>query len=334
MLNKLISSRSCKWPVYTVAVSQDASMYLWGGGSPGAECSVRVDRVSTEKPLHTLKEHKKPVVRARFLEDGSIVSFSFDSQICVWTPEGKLASSNKRSLDHRAHGFSVSRDANLAVVGDYRGEISGWSLRDGGQTFAFNENGQRRQIWSLALAPDEKRFASGGAGGVIRIWETAQQRRQAEIDLGLGNHVRGLAWHPNRGILAAAIDPDGAAADESKSRVVLFDGATAKELTSLYPDDHQLACCDFAPDGRLIAAAGGGENRGASESIDNCIIHVWDVTSGKKVAKLRGHTSTVRDLAFAPDSSWLLSAGWDSTVRSWDLRSVAEIGSPPYHPQS
>ncbi len=321
MLTPLRPSRRCKTPVSTVALSPDASRYLWAGGSPGEDCSIYVSSVAPDKVLHTLTSHKKPVVRARFLEDGSVVSFSFDSHVCRWTSAGDLAVSNNRSLAHRADGFAVSNDARLAVVGDYRGEITGWSLRDGSQSFAFKENSRGRQIWALALSPNGKRLISGGAGGVIRTWAIARQRQEVEIDLGWGHHIHGLAWHPDGSIFAAAIAPDGAAPEESKSRVTLFDGSTAKEVKSLFPDGHQPLCCSFSPDGRFLGAAGGGTDREGRESRANCVIHIWDVSSGQEVASLSGHTGLVHDLAFTPDSQWLLSAGWDNTVRSWRLPS-------------
>jgi WD40 repeat protein len=218
MLTALRPTRRCKTPVYTVAISPDASTYLWAGGSPGEDCSISVSNIISDKFIQTLAGHKKPVVRARFLADGSVASFSFDSHVCRWTAVGDLAVSNKRSLAHRADGFAVSDDGELAVIGDYRGEISAWSLRDGSQSFAFKENSRGLQIWSLALAPDGKRIISGGAGGVIRAWAVAKQRQEVEVDLGWGHHIRGLAWHSDGSVFAAAIAPDGAAPEGEESR--------------------------------------------------------------------------------------------------------------------
>ena len=133
------------------------------------------------------------MVRARFLEDGSIVSFSFDSHICRWTTAGELAVSNKRSLAHRADGFAVSNDGKLAVIGDYRSELTGWRLDDGSRAFGFQENSRGLQIWSLALEPNGKHLVSGGGEGKIRVWTIAKQRQRTEIDLGWGHHIQGLA---------------------------------------------------------------------------------------------------------------------------------------------
>jgi WD40 repeat protein len=314
-------ARRCKAPVSSVAISRDDSRFLWAGGTPGGDCSIYVVSVASGEVLHTLNGHKKPVVSARFLEDDSIVSVSFDSHLCRWTSAGELATTNKRSLKHRADAFTVSKDGKLAIIGDYRGEVTGWHVANGSQKFAFKENNRGLQVWSLAMAPNGKHLISGGGEGKIRAWAIAKQRLRYEADFGWGNHVHGLAWHPDGDVFAAAIAPDGAAPKGSKSRVAVFDASTGREMKSLLLDGHQPLCCTFSNDGRLVAAAGGSDDRGRNESKSNCVIHVWDVTSCKKVATLSGHTGLVRDLAFTTDARWLLSAGWDNTVRSWQLAS-------------
>ncbi len=316
MLNEQELTRSCDAPVYTVAISNDASRFLWAGGSPGDDCSISVCDAASGEVLYALRSHECPVVRARFLSDGSIVSFSFDSHICRWSSTGELILSNNIDLAHRADGFAISQDETLAVVGDYRGEISGYRLSDGTQSFAFKENSD--QIWSLALAPDNKRLLSGGSGGVIRAWNLSQQSQAFEVNLGRGQHIRALASHPKKDIFAAAIAPDGLAAEGSKSRIAIFSTSTGTEVKTIGIDAHQKRC-SFSPDGHLLAAAGGGTDRDALESEANYVIHVWDIESGDEVATLSGHTGLVRDLAFTPDSKRLLSAGWDETVRVWHL---------------
>ena len=318
MLTALRPIRRSKAPVYTVAISRDGARYLWAGGRPGEACPISVCDTASDKVLHTLMGHKKPVVSARFLEDDSVVSFSFDAHVCRWTPTGELAVSNETHLEHRADGFAVSSDGKLAVIGDYRGEISGWRLDDGSKAFAFKDNSRGSQLWAVALEPNGKRLLSGGAEGKIHAWTVANQRQHSEIDLGRGNHIQGLAWHPNGKTFAAAVAPDGTAPEGSKSRVVVLDGASGKELTALSTDGHKPLCCAFSRDGKLFAAAGGGTDR-SRESKANCVIHLWKTAKWQTLPGLTGHTGLVRDLAFTPDSRWLLSAGWDNTVRAWRL---------------
>jgi WD40 repeat protein/tRNA A-37 threonylcarbamoyl transferase component Bud32 len=71
----------------------------------------------------------------------------------------------------------------------------------------------------------------------------------------------------------------------------------------------------FSPDGRLFASAGG-----------KAPIKLWDSSSGKEIAALAGHKSSVLSLSFSPDGKVLASAGanWEDRsssgeVKFWDL---------------
>jgi WD40 repeat protein len=48
-------------------------------------------------------------------------------------------------------------------------------------------------------------------------------------------------------------------------------------------------------------------------------VAMWPVTRDRYPYLLRGHSGQVREFAFAPDSSWLVSSGSDGTVRWWPL---------------
>jgi len=316
-MKALKPTQRCGTPVCTVDISPDGARYLWAGGSPGEECSISVCETASNKVLFQLKGHKKPVMHARFLNDGSLVSFSFNSQVCHWNVDGKLTASNGINLSHRADGFAAASNAGFAISGDYRGELSGWQLQDGSKAWAFPENVDAKQIWAVSMASDNKRFVSGGAGGKIRLWSLAKKREEACIDLGIGNHVYGLDWLPGSQRFAAAIAPDGLAEEGSTSQVIIFE--SARKVLSLTTGGHRPYCCRFSRDGHLLAAAGGGTDRGGGESKTNCVIHVWNVATAQEVATLPGHTNLVRGLAFSPDSRWLLSAAWDQTVRAWPL---------------
>ncbi|WLD10180.1 WD40 repeat domain-containing protein [Planctellipticum variicoloris] len=319
MLSHLRLSRRHPVSVTTVAISADGSRYLWGGGDLSTTGVITVYDTATDKVLQSLKGHKKPLIRARFLKDDSIVSCSFDSHVCWWTADGDLAASNSVRLDYRADGFALASKGPVAIVGDYRGNISGWNLKDPAKSFAFKANAAGPQIWAVALDPAGKQLLTGGAEGKLRLWDLARQRLKWELDFGVGRHIQGLDWSADGKHFAAAIAPDGLAPKEARSRVVVFKGSTCEEAHSLLMQGHQPLCCAFSPDGRLIAVGGGGTDRGGNETKKNCVIHLWDVASGEPLEDLAGHTGQVRDLAFSPDSRWLLSGGWDQTVRAWSL---------------
>ncbi|WP_329521918.1 WD40 repeat domain-containing serine/threonine protein kinase [Spirillospora sp. NBC_01491] len=47
---------------------------------------------------------------------------------------------------------------------------------------------------------------------------------------------------------------------------------------------------------------------------------------------LRGHTASVKDVAFTPDGRTLVTASDDATVRRWDVAGRAQLGKPVRHP--
>ena len=67
----------------------------------------------------------------------------------------------------------------------------------------------------------------------------------------------------------------------------------------------------FSPDGKIIASSNvKGE------------IFFWD-NEGKKIGEpLLGHEGSIQDLDFSPDGNFLASAGYDHTVRIWNLKNI------------
>lgn len=76
-----------------------------------------------------------------------------------------------------------------------------------------------------------------------------------------------------------------------------------------------LSAVTFAPDGRMIAVGGIGYMADGSTTI-----YVFDITTGKELRTIRGHTGAVSVLAFSPDGKRLATGSTDTTVLIWDLK--------------
>ncbi|MCK4625493.1 MAG: WD40 repeat domain-containing protein, partial [Phycisphaerae bacterium] len=72
----------------------------------------------------------------------------------------------------------------------------------------------------------------------------------------------------------------------------------------------------YSPTGKIFATGGGRDGK----------IALWDVKTGKRIATLTGHKSTIVCLAFSPDGKTLASGGHDKTVRLWDVANGKETG--------
>ena len=80
-------------------------------------------------------------------------------------------------------------------------------------------------------------------------------------------------------------------------------------------------CIRYSPDGKHIAAS--CANHGKVP-----VIHIWDAVTLERIQSLYGHSQerTLVNIDYKFDSSRLLSASYDGTVKIWDLTSYECIG--------
>jgi WD40 repeat protein len=119
-----------------------------------------------------------------------------------------------------------------------------------------------------------------------------------------------------RGVLNVAFSPDGAylAAAVADGTVRVLDLKAKKEILQLMSRERspissisfttQFAIA-FSPDGKHLAAATSDRHA-----------HVWAIPGGDRVAQL-SHDDIVTTLMFSPDGTYILTGGWDDTVRVW-----------------
>jgi WD40 repeat protein len=64
-------------------------------------------------------------------------------------------------------------------------------------------------------------------------------------------------------------------------------------------------------------------------SIEDKVARVWDIGSGKALARLEGNAEAVYAVAFAPDGKTILTGGEDDTIRLFDAKTGRAIGTLP-----
>jgi WD40 repeat protein len=115
--------------------------------------------------------------------------------------------------------------------------------------------------------------------------------------------------HGSDWVQAVAVSPDGrlAVSGGNDGFARAWDLETDRQV-GYFRHDGPVFAVAFAPDGRRVASAGGGDHD----------IVLWEAEeSGQEVGRFKGHTGQVNALAFDRRGGLLLSGSHDRTVRLW-----------------
>ncbi len=82
-------------------------------------------------------------------------------------------------------------------------------------------------------------------------------------------------------------------------------------MENLVGSDGDVWGVSFCTDGTHLVT---GDQSGAAR--------VWEVTSGRIVATLRGHSSSVHNVSLDPTAHRIATSSRDGTIRVWDMSSL------------
>lgn len=196
----------------------------------------------------------------------------------------------------RGVGAMAETPSGRLVCGGVGKSLNEWDLNTGECVRSFR--GHTDEVVWLLVSQAHGQLISGGKDATIRIWS-----------LDKGTEVQVLGSFPKWISDAALVDEEGRSFVTCGRELMHFvadDSGSWTMQRSLEPEGlDKLAICSL-PGGR-IACSG-----------DDRHIRIWDLSSGKVLAKLRGHTVNAVSLACVGDS--LVSASMDWTVRLWNAQ--------------
>jgi WD40 repeat protein len=164
--------------------------------------------------------------------------------------------------------------------------------------------GHRGEVTSLAVGVEHSLIASGGADGVVRLWDLASVAPAPQF-----------MRHPVGPVHAVALSGNGrwiaSAAQDAALVWRAEDGALSVEL----PVNGTAVSVAFAPDSAMLAV---GDTAG------NVFLGEPDAPLSLRSARAQG---TVRALAFTADGQWLASGDDAGSVQIWDAVTLEPIGA-------
>ncbi|HEY6746371.1 MAG TPA: helix-turn-helix domain-containing protein [Mycobacteriales bacterium] len=174
-------------------------------------------------------------------------------------------------------------------------------------------------LQAVAVTPDGRTVAAGGADGLVRLWDVPTRRLVGTLTGSAGRQptVFAVTIAPDGRTLAAG-GSDGrlrlwSLADRSRPRLL----AAVTGATGPLPTVFAAA---YSPDGRTLAAGGA-----------DGVVRLWspaDPARPRAIGLLRGPRSYVQALTFSPDGRTLAAGSADHCVYRWDLRRRTALGAP------
>ncbi len=282
---------------------------------------IEVFDTTTSQPRDFWTGHKTTINQLAMIDNDTLVSASDDHSIRIWNVKTKkplaacwnLGPVKKFAITRRGGGWLI-----VAAIAENRtGRATIWTLQPGEQEWVAKSAGEFLQhqypVLSIALSPTGELAATGDAGGFVYLWNPSDAK-PTDYGIAIENAIKNLSKPKTAGA------KNTSSANAKVRFRPLVDLELASDLASSNPLDaaskqaHQdrVRVVQFSPDGRRLLSGG-----------EDYLLRVWDIASGKRLEKLRGHGGWVLDARFIDTPSigdqgeTIVSTSADGSIRTW-----------------
>lgn len=199
--------------------------------------------------------------------------------------------------------LQFTHDSRHLISAGMDSHINMWEVESWQRVRQFSDH--NKSVNSISLSPNSTRLVSGSTDHTTRIWDvengrllnTLQDRKQV---------VSGVAFSPNEKWVAQV----------SYSGRLMIWTVSGEPIFGIKVQKKNLGSLRFSPDSKKIAVSGLGGD-----------VSVYSVPDGELLTTLSNHQIAVGSLQFMRNGRYLLSAGYEYTVKLWDTVSWAEARS-------
>jgi WD40 repeat protein len=227
-------------PVWSVTFSPDSRFALSGS----QDWTLRLWDLESGKELLRCA-HANAVNGVAFCSDPRyLFSVGRDDTCRIWDRQKGGQSGPGVGVPVWGYAFAVSQKGDRILYIADRTAICLWDTVARRTLHAMRGHSEGTDVYSLAFSPDERFGASGGADGILRLW-----------DLERGSLKRCFPGHRG-GIFSVAFSPDGRrlVSGGKDSVVHLWDVGTGEEIKAFDGHSAEVRSVAFSPDGRYLVS--------------------------------------------------------------------------------
>lgn len=303
-------ARACAIQTYAghereaLSVAADAQEDLVVSG--GADCTLRVWRLTTGQPLRVCEGHSGRVNDAEITTRGTILSASWDQTLGVWDPGS--ASYVHQETGHRGwwvRGLSVLPDGRRLLSASSDQTVRLWDLETG--TCLAVLKGHRGKVNHVAARSDGVTALSASADGKILLW-----------DLAVGRSLYTLEGHESRVNVVLPVGQRLAVSGSWDRTIRLWDVESGRPLRVLSGGLGRITGLAKFSD-RLVVS-----------SDDEGGVCLWDLKEGQLIKRYESHPQEVAAVAVFPMLRRMVTASVDGSIRCWDAATggYTELSEP------
>ena len=153
----------------------------------------------------------------------------------------------------------------------------------------------------------------------------ALSRKILLLDMARGGAERAVAHadSPNAIVESLSFSPDGKVIAAASGTVTLFETATGKRLAALPAPRRATNQVAFSSDGTMLAM-GWHDRREWGNVYLIAKVKLWDMEQNQEITTFPCHYERMEDFAWSPDGKTIGTAGFDGTVKLWDIPGIIE----------
>ncbi|ETO13712.1 peptidase C14, caspase catalytic subunit p20 [Reticulomyxa filosa] len=215
-----------------------------------------------------------------------------------------------------------SSDGRKIVSCSYDKTIQIWNASTGESLHVMHEHSD--WVNAVQFSDDNSRIVSCSRDGTIKLWNVSSQS-QSKVKEGLGN-VTGVRFLLNSFDILSFSGNTIRIWNESLENSQNLEGHTddilgvrlssdGRNYCHIHVSQFEYGICSlensfrFWKNFQMLIACG----------LLDYTIQIWDVSLGKQIQTLKGHTRNINGIEFFPNEAKIISCSADGTIRIWDI---------------